>query len=151
MKIKRQQLILEIIAANPMATQEQLVRELHERGLKVTQATVSRDIKELGLIKYPLGDNQYSYVLPPNQAAVNAYSRLQRLVKDSVLKINDSENIILVRTLPGTAHAVASCLDSLPWPEIIGTVAGDDTILIVVKPREMVASVLERLHKLRGS
>ncbi len=151
MKIKRQQLILEIIAKNPMATQEQIVQELDERGFKVTQATVSRDIKELGLIKYPFGENHHRYVLPPNQAAVNAYSRLQRLVKDSVLKVDDSENLILVRTLPGTAHAVASCLDSLPWPEILGTVAGDDTILIVVKPREMVPVVIERLQKLRDN
>lgn len=148
MKTRRQQLILEIIASNPMATQEQLVQELLERGLKVTQATISRDIKELGLVKVPLGENQYSYALPPNQAAINAYGRLQRLVKDSVLKVDDSENIILIRTLPGTAHAVASCLDSLAWPEVIGTVAGDDTILVVVKPKEAVERVLRRFREL---
>jgi len=149
MKTRRQQLILEIIASNPMATQEQLVQELLERGLRVTQATVSRDIKELGMVKVPLGENQYSYALPPNQAAINAYGRLQRLVKDSVLKVDDSENIILIRTLPGTAHAVASCLDSLAWPEVIGTVAGDDTILVVVKPKEAVERVLRRFRELR--
>lgn len=149
MKSKRQQLIMEIITGNPMATQEQLVQELFERGLKVTQATVSRDIKELGLIKAPVGANKYSYALPPNQAAINAYGRLERLIKDSVLKIDDSENIILIRTLPGAAHAVASCLDSLAWPEVIGTVAGDDTILMVIKPKKVVARVRDRLLELK--
>lgn len=149
MKSKRQQLILEIVSSNPMATQDQLAKELLARGLRVTQATISRDIKELGLVKIPAGDNQYSYTVPPNQAVINAYGRLQRLFKDSVLKVDDSENLILIRTLPGTAHAVASCLDSLAWREVIGTVAGDDTILVIVKPKEAVSAVLEKFFELR--
>nr|WP_246187380.1 arginine repressor [Moorella glycerini] len=142
-------MILEIIASKPVTTQEQLARELHQHGLKVTQATVSRDIKELGLVKVPAGENLYHYVAPPGQPLVNAYGRLQRLFEDSVVKVDDSENLILIRTLPGTAHAVASCLDSLAWPEIIGTVAGDDTILVIVKPKGAVATVLKRFEELR--
>ncbi len=149
MKIRRQQLILDIIADNPMATQEQLVQELFQRGLRVSQATISRDIKELGLVKIPLGANRYSYALPPDQTVINTYGRLQRLVKDSVTKIDDSENIIMIRTLPGAANAVASCLDNLAWPEIIGTVAGDDTILMVIKSKRMVTKVLTRLRELK--
>ncbi len=116
----------------------------------MTQATVSRDIKELGLIKVPAGENLYHYAAPPAQPVINAYHRLQRLFADSVTKIDDSENLILIRTLPGTAHAVASCLDNTAWPEIIGTVAGDDTILVIVKPREAAGRVLKRFQELRG-
>ncbi|WP_141264939.1 arginine repressor [Moorella sp. E308F] len=148
-KARRQQLILEIIARTPVTTQEQLARELNKHGLKVTQATVSRDIKELGLVKVPAGENLYRYAAPPGQPPVNVYGRLQRLFQDSVVKVDDSENLILIRTLPGTAHAVASCLDNVAWPEIIGTVAGDDTILVIVKPKEAVAAVLKRFDELR--
>ncbi|KYH31645.1 arginine repressor [Moorella mulderi DSM 14980] len=115
----------------------------------MTQATVSRDIKELGLVKVPAGENLYRYAAPPGQPLVNTYGRLQRLFEDSVVKVDDSENLILIRTMPGTAHAVASCLDNLAWPEIIGTVAGDDTILVIVKPKEAVATVLKRFEELR--
>ncbi|WP_434074409.1 arginine repressor [Moorella naiadis (nom. illeg.)] len=148
MKIQRQQLILKLIAAMPIATQDQLAKELRRRGLRVTQATVSRDIKELGLIKVPAGENLYRYAAPPGQRLINPYSRLQRLFADSVIKVDASENLILIRTLPGTAHAVASCLDSIDWPEVIGTVAGDDTILVIVKPKEAVATVLQRFREL---
>ncbi|MBC7324749.1 MAG: arginine repressor [Moorella sp. (in: Bacteria)] len=148
-KARRQQMILEIITGTPVTTQEQLAKELRKRGLEITQATISRDIKELGLIKVATGDNFYRYAPPPAQPAVNVYGRLQRLFEDSVIKIDDSENLILIRTLPGSAHAVASCLDNLAWPEIIGTVAGDDTILVIVKPKEAVATVLQRFRDLR--
>ena len=109
---------------------------------------MSRDIKELGLIKVPAGENLYRYAAPPGQRLINPYGRLQRLFTDSVIKVDDSENLILIRTLPGTAHAVASCLDSINWPEVIGTVAGDDTILVIVKPKEAVATVLQRFREL---
>ncbi|BCV21768.1 arginine repressor [Moorella sp. Hama-1] len=148
MKTQRQQLILKLIAATPIATQDQLAKELRRRGLRVTQATVSRDIKELGLVKVPAGENLYRYAAPPGQRLINPYGRLQRLFTDSVIKVDDSENLILIRTLPGTAHAVASCLDSIDWPEVIGTVAGDDTILVIVKPKEAVATVLQRFREL---
>jgi len=147
-KAARQRLILGIITEKPVATQWQLTQELKKRGLKVTQATVSRDIKELGLIKIPFGENRYRYALPPGDRRSNPYLRLERLFQDSVLKIDHSENLVVVKTLPGTAHAVASCIDQVEWPEIIGTVAGDDTILVIVKPKEAVPRILERLHAL---
>lgn len=143
-KVKRQQLILSIIAEKSIETQLQLTQELRARGLKVTQATVSRDIKELGLIKVPSGENSYRYAPPPEERRLNPYVRLQRLFQDSVTKVDFSENLILIRTLPGTAHAVASCIDQIEWKEIIGTVAGDDTILVIVKPKEAVPEIFNR-------
>ncbi|GFN23334.1 MAG: arginine repressor [Thermoanaerobacteraceae bacterium] len=143
-KAERQQLILSIIGEKPIETQGQLLQELRARGLEVTQATVSRDIKELGLIKVPAGQNSYRYAPPPEERRPNPYLRLQRLFQDSVAKVDFSENLILIRTLPGTAHAVASCIDQIEWPEIIGTVAGDDTILVIIKPKDAVPAIFQR-------
>lgn len=151
MKAGRQRKILEIISKQIIETQEELANALKASGYDVTQATVSRDIKELGLIKVPAGENVYRYAVPqesPKANLSNYYNRLERLFRDSVTSIDNSENLIVVRTLPGTAHAVASCIDHIDWKEIIGTVAGDDTILIIVKPKEAVSSVLERFQKL---
>lgn len=151
MKAGRQRKILEIISSQIIETQEELANALKATGYDVTQATVSRDIKELGLIKVPAGENLYRYAVPQENTKVSSssyYHRLERLFRDSVTNIDDSENLIVIRTLPGTAHAVASCIDHLEWSEILGTVAGDDTILIIVKPKEAVSSVLEKFHKL---
>lgn len=150
MKAKRQRKIRELIEDLIMETQEQLVEELKRQGYEVTQATVSRDIKELGLVKVPAGANSFKYALPHKLSVGNAYERLQRLFEDSVNAIDYSENLILIRTMPGTAQAVASLLDNVGWKDIIGTVAGDDTILVIVKPKEAVPVVIERLQNLNA-
>lgn len=133
-----------------METQEQLVEELRLQGHEVTQATVSRDIKELGLIKIPAGSNTFRYALPHKLSVGNSLERLQRLFEDTVNAVDFSENIILIRTMPGTAQAVAALLDNVGWKEIIGTVAGDDTILVIVKPKEAVSTVMDRLQNLNA-
>lgn len=148
MKARRQHKILEIISRQPVSTQQQLLALLEEEGFVSTQATISRDLKELGLVKVPAGDGTYRYALPQRQQVAEVYARMQRLFRDSVLRVDASENIVLIRTLPGTAHAVASCIDSVAWEEILGTVAGDDTILAVVKPKKAVPKVLERFRAL---
>lgn len=148
MKAGRHRKIIEIITSKTIETQEDLALELRLKGYKVTQATVSRDIKELGLIKVPAGENKYRYAQPQVNRLVNVHHRLQRMFQDSVTNIDYSENLILIRTLPGTAHAVASCIDQTEWPQIIGTVAGDDTILIIVKPKKSVPTVINNLNKL---
>ncbi|MHB1125340.1 MAG: arginine repressor [Bacillota bacterium] len=148
MKVRRQRMIMQIIDATPIETQDDLASHLRLRGYEVTQATVSRDIKDLGLIKVPYGDNAYRYASPGERGLGNIHARLQRLFQDSVTKLDHSENIILVRTLPGTAQAVASCIDKMELPEIIGTVAGDDTILAIVKPKKAVAKVLKEMRGL---
>ncbi len=148
MKLRRQMKILEIVRERPIHTQDQLTAALRESGIQVTQATVSRDIKELRLVKVPGNDGEYRYALPEDPAAVNRLERLRRYLQDSLVGIDSSENLLVVRTLPGTANAVASGIDGLRWPEVVGTLAGDDTILIVLRERDHAAAVAARLQEL---
>lgn len=149
MKLRRQQLILEIIEEKAVTTQEELAQELKSRGIETTQATISRDIKELRLIKVPTGGDTYRYARPQQQLDTpRLYERLRRLFNDSVVGIDYSENIIIIRTLPGAAQGVAYAVEQMGWKEIIGTVAGDDTILAVIKPKEMVGQMIERFDSL---
>lgn len=148
MKLLRHAKIKEIVENAIIETQEDLAEALRRHGIDVTQATVSRDIKELMLIKVPVGDGRYRYAFPQDQSVVITPSRMERTFQDSVIAINHSQNIILLKTMPGTAQAVAFTIDYVKWPEIIGTVAGDDTILVVVKPMEAVPAVLEKFQAL---
>lgn len=149
MKAGRQRKIIDIINKQVICTQEELVKALRAEGFKVTQATVSRDIKELGLIKVPHEDGQlYRYALPADTRSPNPITRLHKVFRDSVVKVDYSENIIVIRTLTGNAHAVAACLDHSDWEEVLGTVAGDDTILVIVKPKSAVKKVYETLVNL---
>ncbi|MBC7342192.1 MAG: arginine repressor [Clostridia bacterium] len=146
MKAARQRKIIELITQRPISTQERLTAELIEAGFEVSQATVSRDIKEMGLIKVMGRDGNYYYACP-NPEAPNPIIRLKRLFADSVLKIDTSDNLVVIKTLPGVAHAVASCIDGIGWPEIIGTVAGDDTILAVIKNRKLAKQIHSRFSE----
>ncbi|HHV72471.1 MAG TPA: arginine repressor [Clostridia bacterium] len=148
MKSKRHSLILEIIKSKDIETQEELTAELEKRGINVTQATVSRDIKELRLIKVPTEANRYKYALPEEQVSAAIYEKMSRVIKESVINIDASENIIVIKTLTGSAQGVAAGIDSIKWPEVIGTVAGDDTIFLVIKPKDAVQSVMEKLRLL---
>lgn len=150
MKARRQLKIQELIAKKNIQTQEELAERLGEEGFDVTQATVSRDIKELGLIKVPTPDDDYRYAVPGETHQFNRNERLKRLLQETVIKVVDSENIVLVRTIPGNAHALASLLDNSNWNEVIGTVAGDDTILLVIKPKEAAEVISKRLTDLMG-
>lgn len=149
-KSERHERILSIIRERIVETQEELLEALADEGIHVTQATVSRDIKELGLIKRPVGDGRYRYCVPHDLDRESSESRLRRFFEDSVVGIDASENLVVVKTLTGNAHAVAAAIDAVNWREILGTVAGDDTILIVARSREHVQDILEKLTKLRG-
>ena len=138
MKATRHARIKEIIEHSVIETQEELANALREQHIVVTQATVSRDIKELMLIKVPTGDGRYRYAYPTDKELMYSKNRLLNLFRDSVVGLNFSENIIVVKTLPGAAYA--------KWPEIIGTVAGDDNIFIVVKPISAVEDIMKRLQ-----
>ncbi|HUX46659.1 MAG TPA: arginine repressor [Desulfosporosinus sp.] len=150
MKARRQMKVQEIITKEIIRTQEDLADKLHLSGFDVTQATVSRDIKEMGLIKVPSADDDYRYAVPHDVHPTNLQDRLKRLLREAVVSINDTENLVVIRTIPGNAHALAAVLDNCKWEEVIGTVAGDDTILMVIKPKESVSGVLERITTLLG-
>lgn len=148
MKNKRQRLILELISTREIETQEELAELLRQHGIEVTQATVSRDIKELGLVKVPTDNNRYRYGQAGERISGAIEQRQQRLFRESVIKIAASENIIVIKTLIGSAQGVAAVIDGLNWPEIIGTVAGDDTIIAVASSSQEVKGIVARLESL---
>jgi transcriptional regulator of arginine metabolism len=150
MKARRQMKVQEIITKEIIHTQEDLADKLRLAGFDVTQATVSRDIKEMGLIKVPSAGEDYRYAVSTEAHPSNLQDRLKRLLRETVVSMNDTESLIVIRTIPGNAHALAAVLDKSDWEEVIGTVAGDDTILLVIKPKEVVTTVLERLTTLLG-
>ena len=125
--VYRRTQILEIVAREPVLTQAQLRRRLAQRGVRVTQATVSRDLEELGLTKTRDG-----YRLPEagHTSSSPAHHNLGRVLKEFVRDVRNAGNLVIVRTHPGTAHAIGVALDTVPWPEIAGTVAGDDTVFV---------------------
>ncbi|MBE6101960.1 MAG: arginine repressor [Selenomonas ruminantium] len=147
MKSKRHAIIKEIIENQVVETQEELAEALRNMNIQVTQATVSRDIKEMMLIKVPTESGRYRYASPPQENVVFTKDRLARLLKDNVTGVDSSENLIVVKTLPGSASLVAAGLDQSQWPEIIGTIAGDDNILAVIKPKAAVPKVVKRLSQ----
>ena len=149
MKGLRHAKIREIVEQNIIETQEELAEALNRQGIKVTQATVSRDIKELMLLKVPKGDGQYRYAFPAEAQVNFSQSRMARNFQDSVINIDSSQNIIVLRTIPGAAQSVASTIDYLKWPEILGTVAGDDTIFVLIKSAEAMQAVIGKFQALQ--
>jgi transcriptional regulator of arginine metabolism len=150
MKARRQTRILEIVRQGIIETQEELARRLEEEGFPVTQATVSRDIKELKLVKVPMGDGRYRYAPAAEPAVGVARERMLRLLREYVTGFDASENIVVLSTLPGMAEGVAEAIDNLHLPEVIGTLAGERVVFAVVKPRRAVAGFLTRLRDILG-
>ena len=145
MKAKRQALIREIVESQSIQTQEELAEALRQHGMVVTQATVSRDIKELHLLKVLADDGGYRYAtMDKSEQGTN--DRLIHMLADSVLDIQSANNLIVIHTLAGSAHVAGEAVDSLKWPEVLGTIAGDNTILFVVRSNEEVDSVLRRFR-----
>ncbi|WP_408006704.1 transcriptional regulator AhrC/ArgR [Pseudalkalibacillus sp. A8] len=124
--------IREIITNFDIDTQDELVERLKNAGFNVTQATVSRDIKELHLVKVPMQDGRYKYSLPADQR-FNPLQKLKRTLTDSFINIDHTDHLIVMKTLPGNANAVGALIDNLDWEEIMGTICGDDTILIICR------------------
>ena len=145
MKSARQIAILEIIAEQAIETQEELADALRNHGFQVTQATVSRDIKELRLVKALSADGAYRYVASDkNETGLN--ERLVRMFSETVVSISYAYNQIIIKTLSASASIAAETIDSLQWPEILGTIAGENTILMIVRSVEEVKSVVDRLN-----
>lgn len=139
--------IREIVTNEEIETQDDLVQRLREEGFNVTQATVSRDIKELHLVKVPLADGRYKYSLPKEQR-FNPIQKLKRALIDSFVSIDYTNNLIVMKTLPGNANAIGALIDNLDWEEIMGTICGDDTILIICKKNEHSSLVTQRFLEL---
>jgi len=144
MKAQRHIKIREIITNKEIETQDELVEELKLAGYNVTQATVSRDIKELQLVKVPTTKGTYKYSLPSDDKRFNPLRKLRRTLQESFVSIDHAENMIVLKTLPGNAQAVAALMDHLDWDEIVGTLAGDDTILIICRRKEQMPELVQR-------
>ena len=144
MKSVRHMKIREIITGHIIETQEELVDALSADGLQVTQATISRDIKELQLVKVPADDGRYKYSMPQEQRA-NPIHKLRRTLTDHFLHIDHTDNLVVMKCLPGTANAIGAMIDNMEWPEVMGTICGDDTILIICRTKKQSGELIERL------
>ena len=142
-KVKRHIKIRELITENDIETQDELVTQLKELGYNVTQATVSRDIKELQLVKVPSINGKYKYSLPADQR-FNPLEKLKRMIMDAFVKIDHTSLFIVLKTLPGNAHAIGALIDNLDWDEIMGTICGDDTCLIICRTEQDAEKVQDR-------
>jgi transcriptional regulator of arginine metabolism len=146
-KSLRQSTILSIIGQEAIETQEQLTEKLHTRGIKATQATVSRDVKELRLTKALLEDGGYRYVSPSVQS-FGISERMIRVFAQTVVSMTEALNLLVVKTLPGAAHAAGEAIDNLGMAEIVGTLAGDNTCVIITHRNSEVPYVMDRLRQM---
>jgi transcriptional regulator of arginine metabolism len=147
-KRTRQSLIQEIISAQPVETQEELSEILASKGMPATQATISRDIKDLGLIKVPYRET-HRYALPEERALGATRDRLRRLLREVLTGYAVSENLVVVKTLTAGAEVVSEAIDKMDWPEVVGTLAGENTVLVVARSKEEAPKLAKRLEELR--
>jgi transcriptional regulator of arginine metabolism len=149
MKQLRQRAIRDLLEQRVIRTQRDLAAALRERGFRTTQATISRDVAELGLIKVSR-DGTHAYVLPPRliQAEASGEDRLRKLLHDLPVEVHQSGLLLVLRTLSGSAHAIAAALDRAHWPEVAGSVAGDDTLFVAFPDRGSLQRIRRRLLRL---
>ena len=147
MKSKRHQKILELIGSNAVDTQEELLRLLRENGYEVTQATVSRDIRELKLMKIARPDGGSRYTVMGQRDSQNSEKYI-RVLKDAFLSMEMAQNILVIKTVSGMAMAVAAALDAMDCHEIVGSIAGDDTIMCAVRTVEDTTALMGRLRRI---
>ncbi|MCI8479759.1 MAG: arginine repressor [Oscillibacter sp.] len=148
MKNDRQAMILDIISQENIETQEQLLARLRERGVASTQATISRDIKQLHLIKEPVGRGVYKYAVSGNRTRLNVAEKLRTIFRESITSIESAQNIVVVKTMPGLASAACSALDHMEIAYMVGSLAGDDTALLVMKDAESAAAFCEDIQEM---
>ncbi|MBQ9189380.1 MAG: arginine repressor [Clostridia bacterium] len=147
MKSKRHAMILKLIASENIETQEELARLLALHGFEVTQATVSRDIKELRLIKVQTGEGRYKYATV-ERAESDMQDRFINLFSNCVISITSAGNIIVIKTMAGSASVAAEAIDSMKWAEIAGSIAGDNTIFVAVRDGKSIAEVIKKFQKM---
>ena len=145
-KTLRQRAVLEVLRQGAVTNQEDLQRALRKRGFKVGQATLSRDIRDLNLSKTAAG-----YALPQAEGTAGlALPPVQRLVREFVLDVRPAQNLLVLKTIIGSAQPVAAALDEQEWEEVVGTIAGDDAILIVCPDKDAVERVAMRIEEMMG-
>ncbi len=147
MKIERHSLIIELIGKYEIETQEELAAKLRAAGCTVTQATVSRDIRELNLTKVA-GEGGRSHYAVLHTDRQNISDKYSRVLGDALLSMEMAQNLLVIKTVPGMAMAVAAALDELKWKEILGCIAGDDTIFCALKNADQTLLIMERLRKI---
>lgn len=148
MKSKRQQEILDIISSSEIETQEQLLEQLRRRGIATTQATVSRDIKQLHLVKELSAGGFYKYAVSQRKAAVSFAGRLRTIFKESVTSFDVAQNIVVVRTMPGLANAAGAAIDGMEIPGLVGSLAGDDTAILIMRTTEAAEEFCEEVREM---
>ena len=148
MKSQRQAKILEIIANKSIETQEQLLSELQAEGFRGTQATISRDIKELRIVKELTSLGTYRYTISTSDIGSSFSARLNTIFRECVISFDYAQNIIVVRTLPGLASAAGSAIDAMNLHSIVGTLAGDDTVMIVMRDTNAAATLCGEIKSL---
>ena len=147
MKNKRQHKILELISEREIGTQEELAALLKEAGFRVTQATISRDIRELRITKMPIEKGRQRYVsIQRDDPTDTDRERYKRILKDAIVSMDTAQNILVVRTNAGMAMAVAAAIDGIRFSSIVGSLAGDDTVFLAVKSKEEAEMILRRIE-----
>ena len=147
MKVNRHAKIIELINMYQIETQEELATYLNQEGFKVTQATVSRDIRDLKLTKVPSEDGKQRYAIHKS-AGSSMNDKYIRVLRDGYISMDMAQNILVVKTVGGMAMAVAAAIDAMQWNEVVGSIAGDDTIMCAIRTNEDTAKVMDKISKI---
>lgn len=148
MKLRRQTEILQIIKESDIETQDQLLEALEARGLRSTQATISRDIKELHLVKELTSQGAYRYAVSERKTSLNIATRLQTIFRESVSSFEAAQNIVVIKTMPGLASAACSALDGMRLADMVGSLAGDDTALLIMRSTEAAEGLCDEIRRM---
>ena len=148
MKNDRQNKILAIIAREDIDTQEGLLERLQQEGIRCTQATISRDIKQLHLIKEPIGRGRYRYAVSIHRNSLNVADKLRTIFRESITSIDYAQNIVVIKTMAGLASAAAAAIDSMKVTYMVGSLAGDDTALLVMRDNEAAEIFCEEIKEM---
>lgn len=144
-KQTRHKYILQLTRGKKISTQAQLTAELEKMGHRVSQSCLSKDLKELGLVKIPTEDGSFRYILPKESEDKRVKGLLERELLDFMIDFDYTQNLLILKTIPGSAQGLAAALDATGWPELMATIAGDDTILVVSKTEEQSRAVVDRI------
>ncbi|MDY3282647.1 arginine repressor [Dysosmobacter sp.] len=148
MKNNRQSKILEIISAENIETQEQLLSRLQDYGITSTQATISRDIKQMHLIKEPVGHGVYKYAVSGNRTKLNFAEKLRTIFRESITSVESAQNIVVVKTMPGLASAACAALDDMGITYMVGSLAGDDTAFLVMRDTDSAKDFCQEIREM---